>query len=233
MAPAALLAWLFLSPSVGQGNGIAGRVVDAVTHEPISGAIVTVDRSLVETDKSGSFRIESLDTSVSARAYGYWRNRLPAADSDPLEIELQPISPHAVHLPLSGIEDAGLRESLIGLHAVSEINSLVIEVKDAHGLVAVPQPGIEEEPQEAAGATANDLALLVQELHRDGMYAIARIAVFKDDALANRHLELALKAADGDPVHEVDGMAWVDPASRSVWDYNIAIRCRSGAARLR
>jgi hypothetical protein len=218
-----LLAWLVLSPSTGQGFDISGRVIDAVTRQPVAGALVTTDKAITRTDSSGSFRIDSRGATVGVRAYGYWRNGLPLeAGVEPIEIELQPISPHAVHLPLSGIDDPVMRESLVGLHAANKINTLVIEVKDAHGTVAVPQLDVEDEARERAGETTMHLEQLVQALHSNGIYAIARIAVFKDDVLATRHPELALNGPDAHPVREVDGMAWVDPNNQTVWEYNIA-----------
>ncbi len=59
------------------------------------------------------------------------------------------------------------------------------------------------------------------------MYTIARISAFKDPVLAQARPELALHKADGSPVAESGGLAWVDPYEREVWAYlrEIALDC--------
>jgi len=56
------------------------------------------------------------------------------------------------------------------------------------------------------------------------VYTIARIVVFKDNPLATTHPELAvIDQRTGQPWRDLEDLAWTDPFSEEVWDYNIAI----------
>jgi hypothetical protein len=60
-------------------------------------------------------------------------------------------------------------------------------------------------------------------LHGRGLYAIARIVVFKDDPVASSRPDLAVKTSNGKLFVDREGLAWTDPFNRTVWDYNIGL----------
>jgi len=64
---------------------------------------------------------------------------------------------------------------------------------------------------------------MLRKIHSQGVYAIARISVFQDTILAKGKPGWALKKSDGSLWLDRKGLAWLDPASQPVWDYNIAI----------
>jgi len=75
---------------------------------------------------------------------------------------------------------------------------------------------------------------LVQILPHEGLYVIARVVVFQDPRLSLARPDLAVHSASGlwpDRVildsstlwFDRKGRPWMDPASKEVWDYNIAI----------
>jgi hypothetical protein len=68
-----------------------------------------------------------------------------------------------------------------------------------------------------------DPRALVRRLHRAGVYAIGRVVVFRDPKLAAARPDLALQDSRGGMWHTYDGLAWTDPFSPEVQDYNIAI----------
>jgi hypothetical protein len=47
--------------------------------------------------------------------------------------------------------------------------------------------------------------------------------VFKDEPLASRKPELAVKRPGGALWRDREGLAWTDPFKREVWDYNLAV----------
>jgi len=70
----------------------------------------------------------------------------------------------------------------------------------------------------------------VSWLHSQGMYVIGRIVVFEDPLLAKARPDLAIydTSKTSDPKNPVPwenngGLAWMDPASTQVWDYNLQI----------
>ncbi|MEJ2216512.1 MAG: putative glycoside hydrolase [Gemmatimonadota bacterium] len=113
---------------------------------------------------------------------------------------------------------------LLALADTTEINTFVIDVKDATGYLsyrsAIPLA-------EALGSD-RDVRVrhprrLLAKLRKAGIYPIARIVVFKDPVLAARRPDLAIVKKDGALWKDHHGEIWVDAYNREVWDYNIAV----------
>ena len=64
---------------------------------------------------------------------------------------------------------------------------------------------------EAGIRYVKDMPALVERLHQQGIYVIARIVCFKDPVLAAARPELALRLPDGKAVMDANGLAWVNP----------------------
>jgi hypothetical protein len=117
-----------------------------------------------------------------------------------------------------------LREPLFKLIDETELNSVVIDIKDSTGRVSFPidAPGIKE--LGSVEVRISDLAELIADLHRRQIYVIGRIAVFQDPYLVAKHPEWAVtKKSTGQPWQEYKGAKWLDPAAQPVWDYIVAI----------
>jgi hypothetical protein len=78
--------------------------------------------------------------------------------------------------------------------------------------------------------TIPDLPALLQSLHAQGIYAIARIVAFKDDPLATARPELAVKLAGGAIFRDRESLAWTDPSLQQVRDYNVAVAVEAARA---
>jgi hypothetical protein len=112
---------------------------------------------------------------------------------------------------------------LIGIARRTEVNALVIDVKDDRGYVlyrsAVPLA-------HAIGAdTVNPMSVsrlraVLDTMRANGILPIARIVVAKDPLLANAKREWAVKRRrDGKPWLDANGHPWLDPHQRGVWEY--------------
>ncbi len=111
---------------------------------------------------------------------------------------------------------------LLALLDRSELNTLVIDVKDGNGALAfLPKD------QSLQFATSTiflpPLEELTSDLHARGIYTIARIFVFEDPWLATHSSSTALRRADGAPWQDKKGIQWTDPADETVWQYDVAI----------
>ncbi|WP_279117455.1 putative glycoside hydrolase [Acidithiobacillus thiooxidans] len=71
--------------------------------------------------------------------------------------------------------------------------------------------------------TIKHIQRLMDDLHQEGIYTIARIVVFKDNVLALARPDLAVRTAGGAIWKDREGLAWTDPFSKQVWDYNIDV----------
>jgi hypothetical protein len=104
----------------------------------------------------------------------------------------------------------------------TKINAVVIDIKDYSGYVAYDTGLPEVEKYKTARITIHDVDSLIRQLHSEGIYAIARMVIFQDPALAYARPDLAVK--NGQRIWtDRKGLAWIDPAAKDAWDYNIAI----------
>src|SRR5690349_19326137 len=103
----------------------------------------------------------------------------------------------------------------------TEINSLVIDVKDDTGCLLYHS---QVETAKLIGADActrvKDVRARLDTLHAHGIYAIARIVVAKDRLLAEGKAAWSVKSTEGGLWRDRIGMAWVDAYNDSVWVYS-------------
>jgi hypothetical protein len=101
-------------------------------------------------------------------------------------------------------------------------NSVVFDIKDSDGSVSVPT-GLPLAPEQKSYPIRN-LPKFTAFLHTQGLHAIARIAVFRDDALVTKHPELAVQSRkSGGAWRENGKLVWTDSSNPKVWEYNIAL----------
>ncbi|MBU0686926.1 MAG: putative glycoside hydrolase [Candidatus Margulisbacteria bacterium] len=72
-------------------------------------------------------------------------------------------------------------------------------------------------------AASPSLKRIVDYLHSEGMIVSGRMVIFKDDYLALRRQDLAIKDESGNLWRDRGGAYWVDPYSKEVWEYNILV----------
>jgi hypothetical protein len=217
-----------------EGTAVRGIVVDLRDSRPISGAILTLGEALATSGADGRFTVAGAGDRLRARAAGHARLdlALPSSGSrDEIRVSLAPLRPKALYLSVYGIGDPLLRESALALIDGTELNALVIDVKGDNG--KIPYASSLRLPA-AIGAqhptTIRDPEALLARLHRQGVYTIARIVVFKDRPLALARPDLAAKTRGGAVWTDREGLAWTDPFRREVWDYNVDVALE--AARL-
>lgn len=205
---------------------LQGRIVDAVTGTGIPDALVTVGEQVLTANTAGSFPIEGEGQTIAVRAQGYRAARYAPTQVTALHetLPLTPFIPRALYLSVYGIGSGPLREGALRLAHKGFINALVIDVKGDRGLIPYPSAvPLARTDGARQMTTIRSLADLVTGLHRDGLYTIARIVVFKDSPLATARSDLAVHRADGQLYRDQEGLAWTDPFREEVWNYNIAI----------
>jgi len=113
---------------------------------------------------------------------------------------------------------------LIDLAKTTEINAVVIDIKDYSGYVGYDIKVPEVEKYEAKEIRILSINRLIKQLHDEGIYVIARITVFQDPKLSQARPELAVKSIKtGEAWLDNKKLSWIDPAAKDAWDYNIAI----------
>ncbi len=116
------------------------------------------------------------------------------------------------------------RERIIKMIDETEINAVVIDVKDSTGAVSFKMDDPTVAKVNPFEDRISDIDGLIKELHDKNIYVIARVAVFEDPHLSKVRPDLAVKRkSDGGTWHDRKGLSWTDMGSSEVWDYNIAV----------
>ena len=112
---------------------------------------------------------------------------------------------------------------LIDVAKRTEVNALVIDVKDDRGLVLYHStvPLAREVGADAERPMSyRRMRAVLDTIRAYGIYPIARIVVAKDPLLAQHRSDLAIKRKrDGTPWLDKNGKPWLDPTHQEVWKY--------------
>ena len=112
---------------------------------------------------------------------------------------------------------------LIELAKKTEVNALVIDVKDDRGFVLyksrVPL-AVQIGADTNSAMSHKRLRAILDTMAAHRIYPIARIVVAKDPLLAGAKLDWAIKRRDNmQPWLDKNGKPWLDPHHREVWQY--------------
>lgn len=112
-------------------------------------------------------------------------------------------------------------EPFIELAKNSEINTFVIDLKEAYGVIFNSQNELANEIGYVVGAY--DLEKVVQVCHENDIYVIGRIVTFKDATLAAKFPDRAICDANGTPLKfsSEGGNLFASPYDTRNWDYII------------
>lgn len=118
-----------------------------------------------------------------------------------------------------------LRAHVVSLIDTTELNAVVIDIKDYSGHVAFP---VNDTTVSKYGASENrfpDVREFLGELHKKGIYVIGRITVFQDPFLAKARPDLAVKKESDKSVlwKDYKGLSYIDPGAEEGWKYIAAI----------
>jgi len=116
-----------------------------------------------------------------------------------------------------------IRERLVTLADTTEVNAIVIDVKDYSGKVSfitgdpeIAKVGSEEE-------RIRDLNAFIDRLHAKNIYVIARITVFQDPVYSKKYPSEAVGNKNGGIWKDRKGLSYIDPSSQAFWDYIVRI----------
>lgn len=154
------------------------------------------------------------------------------ANAPAQETEAPDIRPLTTHVPLPeqvkaiymsscvvGTKD--FRERLVAFAEATEVNALVIDIKDYSGSIAFDPEGEEwQYAWDAAECGARDMREFLEYLHEKNIFIIGRITVFQDPLYTARHPEAAVKKADGVTVwRDYKGLSFIDVGYRPYWEH--------------
>ncbi len=101
-------------------------------------------------------------------------------------------------------------------------NAVVFDIKDSDGSVSVPFE--HRLAPHSKSVPLRNLPKFTRFVHSQGMHAIARIAIFRDELLVGQHPELAVQSrGHAGAWRENNKLVWTDPSHPEIWAYNIEL----------
>lgn len=120
-------------------------------------------------------------------------------------------------------------DSLIEEIDRTEVNTLVIDLKDDFGRVACEMDSPMVRELGSVKVYIPDVEELTAKLKEHGIYLIARIPAFRDAWLGDVRPDWCIRLADGSVYRDRDGNAWVNPYKQEAWDYLVEIGVQAKA----
>ena len=140
----------------------------------------------------------------------------------------------AVYLTSWSAGDKKKLNYIIDLIKTTELNAVVIDIKDYSGYVSYDISAPEVEKYKAKEIRIPRLNALIERLHNEGIYIIGRIVIFQDPILAEARPDLAIHSKNKLIANNQQltvktlwldhkKLAWIDPAAKEAWNYNLTI----------
>ena len=134
-----------------------------------------------------------------------------------------------VNVWFAGHEPGFYWDDYIDLIESTELNAIVIDVKEDNGHITFPTDNEAISRQRRGrGDLVPDMEELVTDLNDRGIYTIARVVCFKDLLYSSRNVQHALQDGNGNLWRDRSGNGWMNPFMRENWEYIVEI-CREAA----
>ena len=209
--------WLFAFSMAGL-LALTGCSRPAPEEETSPAETETVEEAPVEEETSGIKVIENVgpdkNRTVSLRIVDENNPALPGREA---------VKVRGIYIsgPMAGSTE--LFQNILDSAAGTEINTVVIDFKDDQGRIICPVDSPVASEIGACRPDVQDMKELIASLKERGLYVIARVVAFRDPWLAEKKPEWSLHLADGSLYRDRQGMAWVDPYRKEVWDYLVEV----------
>lgn len=128
----------------------------------------------------------------------------------------------SIYMSACAASSNSFRESLISLADTTEVNAIVIDVKDFSGTISFDS-GLAGDA--GTGCRVPDMKEFLEFLRTKNIYRIARITVFQDPFYSKKHPELAVKKDSNRSAIWADhkGINFIDVGARPYWDYVVEL----------
>jgi hypothetical protein len=119
---------------------------------------------------------------------------------------------------------AARMRALMDIALRTEVNALVIDIKDASGYVSHhTEVALAHEIGATRDIRIRDLRGLLEQLEEERIYPIARMVIVQDPVLAKYRPELAVTDTAGSVWVDSKGITWLNAYEKVVWDYHIEL----------
>lgn len=159
---------------------------------------------------------------VSQRVLNSEKVSVPAEEVKPETLHVaRPEKMKALYMTACVASTGEWKNNLVKLIDTTELNSIVIDIKDFSGMISYDTELPEFVPN--SNCFVKDLKQFIEELHKKNIYVIGRITVFQDSTYTKAHPEFAVKKKDGSVWRDRKGLAFVDVGSKPYWDHIVTL----------
>lgn len=148
----------------------------------------------------------------------------PAPPPPPKHVKT-PAAVKGIYMSQCVVGTPSFRDSLVKLISETELNSVVIDIKDFTGKIAFPSdhPVLADSVSKECGA--RDMRDFIASLHERDIYVIGRITVFQSPHHTGTHPEWAIKQkSNPDKVwKDFKGLSFIDVSAKPYWDYIVTL----------
>jgi hypothetical protein len=136
----------------------------------------------------------------------------------------------AIYMTQCVVGTKDFRESLVKIADETEINAIVIDIKDFTGLLAFDTTNPKLVGSISNKCGTSDMPEFVEYLHSKGIYVIGRVTVFQDPFMVKMRPDLAVQSkSTGGPWKDFKGLSFIDVGAKEHWDYTATIAKESYA----
>lgn len=211
-------------------NTLSGTVRDSRTGVPVGGALVRALNSgqiitMTQTSEDGRYVLAGLPMAitVAVTAVDHEPIALAVERTTVLDVALQPFEVRGIYIPLGLLTIEERIAELLKLVDETELNAVVVDVKNDRGWLAFPSALPETKRSGAYQPDCMDIHHFLAMCREKGIYTIARIVLFKDPMVVAAYPEWAVHKTDGQIYVDTEGSTWCDPFLSEVQDYLIGL----------
>lgn len=124
----------------------------------------------------------------------------------------------AIYVSQCAVGTPSFRESITRLLDETELNAVVIDIRDYTGKISFPteNPVLKDMVSDDCGAT--DMKGFLESLHAKDIYIIGRITVFQNPYYTKLYPDQAVQHINGGVWKDRKGLAFVDVGAKPYWD---------------
>lgn len=203
---------------------LSGTITDE-NNAPIPDATIQVADVVTTSGEDGSYRLAGVprEGTVVVKKSGYREAVGELSDTMTFDAQLSPFIVKSLYATALTVADEGSWTGLLDVSDRTEINAMVVDLKDSTGRVFY-DTNVQLAHDIGAVDPMLDVQSVLDDLDERDIYSIARIVVFEDPILAAQRDDLAIRdSTTGEPWRTWDGLAWVNAHERAVWQYNVDI----------
>ncbi|HEV8592169.1 MAG TPA: putative glycoside hydrolase, partial [Pyrinomonadaceae bacterium] len=128
-----------------------------------------------------------------------------------------PESVKAIYMTQCVVGTPSFRDQLVELLDTTELNAVVIDIRDFSGGIAFPtnNPVLTDMVSKKCGAA--DMKAFIKRLHEKKIYVIGRITVFQNPVYTSMHPDQAVQKKGGGVWKDHKGLAFVDVGATPYW----------------